>query len=141
MINPNKYVRGAWVSALRTATGLNAWDKNVPKSVNPIPERYILVANQRKNRFAVAKDCYEWLGIITLEIISIQPQGFASTAVIDDIEEAVITTISNGIEVPGFTVKFTRLLDQNDMDVETDTESIGRRILIYEQWLDRPITT
>ncbi|NGM63505.1 hypothetical protein G5B30_16470 [Sphingobacterium sp. SGG-5] len=138
MINPNKYIRDAWISAFKTATGLRVWGKLVPKDVNPIPNRYILISSQSKNRFAVAKDCYEWLCTINVEIINITPQGFVKTVTVDDIEETILNTVEIGITVPGFTVKLVRLAGPPvDMDIDTETEMIERRIISYELWFNK----
>ena len=138
MKNPNKYIRKAWISALKTATGIDVWGKLVPKDVNPTPLKYILISSQSKNRFAVAKDCYEWICTINVDVINITPQGFVSTVTVDDIEETILNTVESGISVSGFTVKVVRLAGPPvDMDIDTETEMIERRILSYELWLNK----
>lgn len=142
MINPNKYIRNSWITAFKLATGLDVWGKLVPKSVRQAPNSYILITAQSKNRFGVSKGCYEWLCTINVEVINITPQGFVSTVTVDDIEEKVLNAVEDGINVQGFTVKFVRLAGPPvDMDIDTDTEMIERRIISYELWLDNIQTT
>lgn len=137
MINPNKYIRAGVIPMLKTATGLTGvWHKKVPKTVIPTPDKYILVTSQTKNRFAVAKDCYEWLCTLNIDIHNINPQGFTETSAVDDIEENVLNAMT-GVTVAGFTVKLVALSNSIDLDVESNEYSIDRRVLTYELWLNR----
>lgn len=135
MKNPNTPIRAAYVTALRSATGLNVWGKRIPKST-PIPQKYIIIGTQTKQRFAVSKQCWEWICQVVVDINYVNPQGFSDTAELDAMEEMVLNTIQN-IKITGFNVKFTRLLSQTQLDAETPTQSIERSILMYEHWLNK----
>lgn len=135
-INPNKYIRGALIPLLKTATGLTGvWHKKVPKAA-AIPDKYILITSQAKQPYAVAKDCYEWLCTFNIDIHSINEQGNSSAVVVDDIEEDAHNAVMD-LTVTAFDVKFVRLVNSIDLDAETQEYSIDRRILTYELWLNR----
>jgi len=136
-LNPNKYIRQAYIQALSVATGLNVWHKKVPKTVNPIPKQYLLLDSQTKNETVKAKlDYFEWLATLDLQIYNYNPKGFTDTEKVDNIEEIVIETIRvNGISIPNFSNKNVDILDSIDLDLETDTNSIDRRIIKFEHWL------
>lgn len=135
MLNPDKYLRAGVIAAL-TPTGKPVWAKKVPKNTT-IPPLYTLITTQIKTRTEVSKDCWEWLCQMTLDIIGVRPAGYSSTVAIDDLEGQIVTIIEAGFNVQGFMVKDIRLIDSRPLDVETDTQSIERRILIYEYWLNR----
>lgn len=136
MLNPDKYTRAGIIAALQPLN-VPVWAKKVPKNVSPVPNLYILISTQTKTRYEVSKDCWEWLQQTTLDITSVQPAGYSSTAALDDMEGYIITKIEEGINIPNFIVKDTRLVDSRPLDTETDTQSIERRILVYEFWLNR----
>lgn len=136
MDSPNEPLRKAYIQAIATAlAGIPVWAKKIPKNVTPVPSLYILIISQEKQRTAIGKDCWEWLCQITLDITYVNPQGYSDTVKIDDVEAAVITAVEAGINVEGFMVKSVDLVNSSDLDTETPTQSIERRILIYEHWL------
>lgn len=138
MKNPNLPIRRAFVQTIKNKTGLNVWGKRVPKSTKPIPEKYVLIGTQTKQRFAVGKQCWEWICQIVVDINYVNAQGFSNTERLDEMEEQVINAI-DGIQVDGFNVKFNRLLSQTQLDADTPTQSIERTILMYELWLNKAI--
>lgn len=129
-------MRGAYVTALAVATGVPVWSKKVPKDVDPIPLKYILITSQTKNRTEVDKDGFEWLCTITVDIYNVNEAGYSSIVNLDDIEENVINTIEEEIQIPGFITKSTVLFDSRDLETETASQSIERRILTYQHWLN-----
>lgn len=135
MKNPNTPLRTAYVTGLRTATGLNVWGKKVPLTVKPIPSQYIVISSQSKQRFVVSKCGFEWMCQVTVDINLVNALGFANTEVLDAIEEKVLNFVQS-ITVTGFKVKTTRLVNQTQLDAETSTQSIERTILVYEHWLN-----
>lgn len=144
ILNPNKYIRAAYITALSTATGLNVWHKRVPKNVTPIPGKYIILDSQTKNETVVAKNStvenntyFEWLCNLNINIYNVNPIGFTNTAAIDDIEQIVISVIRSGIAIPNFSNKDTRILGSQDLSVETSTQSIDRLLIQFEHWLNR----
>lgn len=130
MLNPDKYIRAAYVGKFTPI-----WEKKVPKDITSPPANYYLISTQSKQPTERKKDCFEWQCQIVIECISIQPMGFSSSIAINDMEEQVISTIENGIEVENFDVKSYQFIDSISLDTETATNSIYRRVITYEHWL------
>jgi hypothetical protein len=135
LLNPNAPLRNAYLTAW-AATGLPVWAKKVPKSA-VIPKQYILITSQTKQRTEVSKDCFEWLCQIVVDIIYVGAAGYASPIKNDDIEEIGVNAIQAGIVVAGFDVKSYDFIQSLDLDIETDTQSIERRVITYEHWLQQ----
>lgn len=133
LISPDKYIRKAYIIALANA-GVPVYAKKVPISAT-IPQKYILLSTQTKQRTAVSKNGWEWNTQITVDIVFAGTKGISQGDKVDDVEGIVIEAIENGITVDGFNVKSTILLNSQPLDTETPTQSIERRILIYEHWL------
>lgn len=131
--NPNKPIRIALVSLLSGATGLLVKTKKIPKNTT-IPPKYILLINQSKRRTATAKDCFEWDCTISIDITYNNPQGYSNTDQIDDTEELVLNAVKDNFVLPGWQVMDILLIDSTDLDDETDTQSVERRILTYSFW-------
>lgn len=140
MRNPDKYLRAAYITAL-AGQGLTAYDKKVPIDQQPPPSTYILVASQTKTTTVRSKTDFEWNSRITLNIISVNPVGVSKTSVVDDMEEKCITVIENGILVSGFYVKSTYQISSLNLDIDGKTNSIERRVLLYEHWVAEIETT
>ncbi len=134
MLNPEKYVRIAYLQAIATQTAVPVWTKKVPKDVT-VPKKYILITSQEKQRTEVGKDCWEWLCQITIDVVFQGTLGYSDTDQVDDIEEKIITAIEAGIDVPGFMVKSIDLVDTVNLDSDTENQSIERRVIIYQHWL------
>lgn len=143
MIIPDKYIRAKYISLLSTVTTGGAsgvipvpvFDMLVPKSTTPIPGIRIVITSQTKSQADTTKCGHNWLCSISLDIINEQYLGFASTVILDDIEEQ----ISNLIDLQGADVDFTPFICYNthvgtpvDMSYQTATQSIGRKVLRYE---------
>lgn len=128
--NPNKPIRAAIISAI---TGIPVWHKKVPKNVSR-PTRYILLTSQAKRTIELSKCGWEWSASINIDIIQINSQGYSNAAPIDDIEQQVINAVQ-GLTVAGWDLKGIELVDSNDLDLETDDESIERRVLTYNFWI------
>lgn len=135
MKNPNKHIRKTYVDALASATSLPVYGNGIPKD-KVLPDKYILLTTQTKNPFARDKENFEWLCSINIELYSVNEKGYNSSLKVDDIEEIVLTTISNGITVSGFNTKFVRFVDSVSLPIETPTNTINRIIVIYEHWLN-----
>lgn len=136
-LNPNKYVRTAYISALELATGLKVWHRVVPKTVSPIPKNYILLDSQTKNETVKAKtDYFEWLVTLDVHIFNYNVKGYSDASKVDDIEEIVNRTIRiNGVTIPNFSNKEVEMLDSIPLPLETDTNSIDRTVIKYQHWL------
>lgn len=143
-LNPSKYIRAAYISALESATGVKVWHRMVPKNV-VVPASYIILDSQTKNETVNAKPSevgggntyFEWLTTIDVNIYRINEKGYSSASVVDDLEQIVINVIRSGVVIPNFRNKDTRILESISLDAETSTQSIDRRVVKFEHWLDR----
>lgn len=136
MTNPNKYIRQAIITGLQPY-GYSVWYKRVPKSVVPTPTSYILIDSQSKQEAYDAKECFEWLCQVNINIWIVGQQGFPPTTTMDDIEEKVITAMKGIQDNKGLIKRKPKLINQTELSVETDTNSIERRILTYEIWVNK----
>lgn len=140
MLNPDKYIRKAYVDALSSATGLNVWNKGIPKDVEVLPDTYIILRSQTKQRTSVSKQLWEWQSQITIDIVSVNELGYNSTVVVDNIEQTVMNTIESGLTFGGgFNNKSTRFIDSVPLDIDTPTNTINRKVVIYEHWLNKVV--
>lgn len=146
MKNPDETVRTKYISLFSTVTTPNGsgvqvvpvFDKLVPKSVVPIPATRIVITTQTKNQANTTKCGHDWATVITLDIINEQSQGFANTAVLDDIEEQIsdLIDLQNGdVDFSPFICYNTQTHTPVDLSFETPTLSIGRKVLRYEHQL------
>lgn len=133
LVSPDKFIRKAYLTAL-AGVGVQLYAGKVPVD-KTIPEHYILLSTQTKQRTAVSKNGWEWNTQITVDIIYRGKKGYSFMDRVDDTEGKVIEAIENGISVEGFAVKSTELVNSQPLNAETDTQSIERRILIYEHWV------
>lgn len=133
-MNPNKHIRLAIINAVEAASGWPAFDESVPPDLAPQPMEYVIVNGTTKNRFADNKSGHEWLCSTQIEIVSIQEKGYASTAVVDDAEEKILKAMPK-LQIPGFRVKFTRLLDSRPLNIEVPGQKTIRTVMVYEQWI------
>lgn len=138
VINPDKYVRLAYKTPLETVA--EVFEKKVPKD-GIIRNKYYLISTQKKNEIERSKDGYEWLVSIVIECVSIQDLGFASSVSINDMEEHLISVVDSGLNIAGFDLKETTFVDSIPLDIDTPTNSIYRRVVTYQHWLNRKITT
>lgn len=143
MINPDKVIRAKYISLFTSVTTpaisgvqhVPVYDKLVPKSVVPIPATRIVITTQTKNQANTTKCGHDWATVITLDIINEQPQGFANTAILDDIEEQIsdLIDLQNGdVDFSPFTCYNTQVHTPTDLSYETPTKSIGRKVLRFE---------
>lgn len=135
MLNPNTYIRMGYIAAL-SHLGVPIWAKVVPKGTKPLPTLYMLIRTQEKTPIEVSKDCWEWEVTVVLDMFRINAQGFTNTIPLDNLEGEVMTALESGIEVPNFMVKHSQFMDSIDLDFETDTQTIERRVLTYSFWLE-----
>jgi len=144
MTSPDKYIRAAYITALQSATGLKVWHKKVPKNTSPVPAKYIILDSQTKNETVKSKPSetgnsqtqFEWLCTIDVNIYSINQSGISNAAVVDDIEEIVLSVVRGGVvTVTGFKIKNTAILESMDLSVETAAQSTDRKLVKFEHWL------
>lgn len=144
MTSPDKYIRLAYITALESATGVKVWHKKVPKNVTA-PTKYIILDSLTKNETERSKPDgsgnsqtrFEWLCTIDVNIYNVNQAGYTSSAVVDDLEQIVLNVVRGGIvSVQGFHNKDTRILESLDLSVETSTQSIDRKLVKFEHWLN-----
>jgi hypothetical protein len=134
MIDPNTPLRIGLLDAFQTLS-IPGWAKKVPKNTHPIPLNYYIINTQTLNPTERCKEGFEWLCSVNIDVIYSGPAGYASPVETEDIEGQIITAIEAGITITGFDVKNIRFLSSIDLDEETDTQSIERRVITYQFWL------
>lgn len=139
MKNPDKYLRKGYLQAL-SGVGITAYDKKVPIDISP-PSSYVLVSSQAKTTTERNKSDFDWNSRITLDIINVNMAGLANTAIVDDLEEKCITAIENGISMDKFYIKSNYQISSLNLDIDGKTQSIERRVLLYEHWVSEIETT
>lgn len=142
--NPNEPLRQAYVNLLREATNLPVYAKMLPKDINPHPAQYIIVSSQTKNitersknlKGAIAVvDKFEWDCTIVVDINSVSLAGNSKPEKNDRIEQIVTDAIHSGINVNGFDVKSYDIVQSTDLDIQTPTQFIERKIITFNHWL------
>lgn len=147
MVNPDKYIRKAYVDLCKTFLP-ETWEAGVPINITPSPTFYILITNQTRNETEVSKGVVdedgnltnstkEWLCTITVDINRKQPLGNYGSAPVDDLEQQIMNVIENdGLIVPGFIVKSHRLVQSQPLTASNTTQTITRKVFTYEHWLN-----
>src|SRR6185312_12513336 len=96
-------------------------------------KQYILISSQTKQRFAVSKDCYDYLCSVQIDVNSIFSNGVANADSNDQLEGQIVNQIEGGIlEVDGFRINEIRFIQSIDLDVSTPTMTILRRVITYQ---------
>ena len=143
ILNPDKNIRIAYIQALQAATGLKVWHRKVPKNISPIPPKYIILDTQSKNETVVSKNneeretYFEWLVTLDVNIYNVNQVGYSNADVVDDLEQIIISVIRQGIDIPNFSNKNTNILESQDLSADTTTQSIDRKMIKFEHWLNR----
>lgn len=143
ILNPNKYVRIGYIARIKAITGLPVWYKKIPRNTTPVPKVYILLDSQSKNETVQSKSTsermlnFEWRTTIDVNIYSVKDPGFSDASVVDDIEEKVLNEIRNGVAIPSFKNKDVQILESTDLSIDTDTMSIDRKLIKFENWLSQ----
>lgn len=136
MKNPSKYIRKAYL-ALLADIGTPIYDRRVPKDVTPIPATRVIISSQTNSPSNQTNCGRGWTCSILLDIINEQPTGYVNSATIDDIEELISNRIDlwtashTDISIPPFTVYQTQFSDSHDIEIETQTVTIARRVIRY----------
>lgn len=134
MINPDKYVRTAYVQALETATGLPVFAKALPAGITAT--QYIILDSQSKSQTVDSKvDYFEWLCRININIYNTNPAGTYRPLETDDIEQIVLNTVLPGIAIEGFHNKNTNIIESQDLSLEFPTASVDRKLIVFEHWV------
>lgn len=136
-INPNKYVRAAYLAGMKDHLDVPAWDRRVPSSVVPLPPVYVLIASETRSKATRTKCGYDWLYSITLDIIQITERSTVNTSILDDIEEDIMNMIEDGLQVDKFEVRNSEIEQSIDVSIETDTTTTSRKILTFTHLLSQ----
>lgn len=134
MKNPDKYIRAAYIAALTSATGLPVFDKGIPLP-DTLPTSYYILGTQTKTPKAISKSGWEWSCTAEVHCVYVNDKGFNSSAKVDDMEEAVLS-VGKNLSVTGFKPPANTFVDSVDSDMETQTNTINRKVVIYEHWLN-----
>lgn len=134
MINPDRYLRTAYVTALKSATGLPVYAKSVPAGTTE--KKYIILDSQSKSQTVKAKvNYFEWLARINVNIYSINDAGNFAPINTDDIEQIVLNVVLGGVQITGFNNKNTDLISTQDLSLNFASKAVDRKLLIFEHWL------
>ena len=131
---PNQPLRAGLATVL-TPIDVPVESKNFPIDTKTT-KRYILISSQTKQRFAVSKDCYDYLCSVQIDVNSIFSNGVANADSNDELEGQIVNQIEGGtLEVEGFRINEIRFIQSIDLDVSTPTMTILRRVITYQFWL------
>lgn len=137
MKNPNKALRIAYITAL-SGISVPVWDRRIPKDIAE-PETYVLITSQTAtdvNRTKCgnnANDC-----TILLQTIHKNDQGYADSAVVDDIHSEIIPIVNRigGLAVSGFKMMDTEMeLNSVEDAFEFNTQTVIRGLLRFRHVL------
>jgi len=131
---PNQPLRAGLATVLNPI-GVPVESKNFPIDTKTT-KQYILISSQTKQRFAISKDCYDYLCSVVIDVNSIFSNGVAGTDLNDVLEGQIINAIEGGsLEVEGFRINEIRFIQSLDLDVTTPNMTILRRVITYQFWL------
>lgn len=132
---PDGVIRKQLVDNLSLITGVLVTDEVVPIS-KETPNLFINITAQGRSRTAVNKQNYEWLGTVTLSLVKINEKGYISSVELDTLDSQVCTFMDT-IAIPGYRVGFSRFFSSDKDKVESPTQTICRKHITYEIWLNR----
>lgn len=133
MKNPVKYLRKAYINAL-DVIGVPVYERIV--SIDDLGiGQYIIVSSQQKDVTERSKGCFEWLLTVRVDIYAVLQLGTSDEEQVDDLEEQAVNIIEAGLNMTGFVIKSNDMLHSHDLPIDTKTNSIMRRALIYEHWV------
>lgn len=146
MVSPDKHIRKAYLQYLSNITSgsltIPVFDRRVPVSTIPIPATRIIISSQTKRANSETKCGHGWECSVLLDIISEQNVSFVNTAIVDDIEEQISDQLDiwqathAEILIPPFKCYYTRLTDTHDIELETPTTTIIRKLVRYTHRLN-----
>ena len=146
MVTPDKYIRRAYLIALANVSSgsvsVPIYDRRVPVNVIPTPATRIIISSQTKQIANETKCGHGWQCSILLDVISEQNNSFVNTAIVDDIEEQISDQIDiwqakdHDIKIPPFVCYRTLFSDSHDIEIETPTTTIIRKLIRYTHTLN-----
>lgn len=133
----NSIVRGRVAESLRTVTGLEVYEYNIPINQNT-PQKWVVISAQSQQKTAVSKTCYDWQCNLTIDVYSEQPKGFSSQIVADNTADVVFDTmevlqLDRSIGV----IKNRNLGQITNSILEALDKTINRVTINYELWLSQ----
>lgn len=135
-MTPDGAIRQAIKIALTTA-GIPCFDGVVPIS-ETTPTAFVQIEMQGRSRAAVSKQNYEWLGECTLTLVKVNEKGYISSVELDNMDTQVCS-IMDMLGVNGFRVALTRFLSSDSDNLESPADTICRRHIRFEIWVNRVI--
>jgi hypothetical protein len=112
--------------------GFPVYDTLVPRT--DAAGTYILLSTQTKNLERIGRGCRAWDASIEVQLLSIQPAGYASRAIVDDMEEGVLNALA-GLSVEGFD-QLDHMPDGSYSDaIDTGVQSVLRQVLKFRHVL------
>lgn len=140
-MTPDKWIRKYLVSALQ---GLVVNGKSIPVSDMRIPDNstnYILLTTIDKSNPQESKCNRVWNVAINIDIVTVYQGNSGSRVFAEDIQDAVLSRIANPV-IENFTVQSFEVEFSPDLSSVTSTQSIFRKIIIYNLKLkENGITT
>lgn len=133
MINPNKYIRQAIISAM-SLQGYSVFYKRIPKGVSS-GNAYVIISDMGKGQRDKSRCGYEWTCTVTLNVYTESVNGMPPTTTLDELEETVHNVVRVLKVGNGFWTKMVNLANQTDLEEFAADRTIDRRVLSYEIWL------
>lgn len=132
-IIPDKYVRKAFLT-LFSGIGTPMYETKVPKDITPIPPQRVLLSTQTNTQHNTNKCGHNWSHSILLDIISEQPQGYSDKSIVEDIWQQInsVVDVQSDISVEGFIIYNTQMIESHDIELDTPTKSINRKLVRYQ---------
>lgn len=132
---PDTEIRSVLVAGIQASAGVMVTDQIMPIS-ETTPDLFISVTSQGRTRTAVSKQNYEWMGSIRLTLVKINEKGYISSVETDALDAQVCTFMDN-LSLPSFRVGLTRFMTSESDQVESPTQTISRKHIMYEIWVNR----
>lgn len=136
-MTPDGNIRKAIKEGLEPITGVLFTDQVLPIS-RETPDIHVQIHSQSRNRTAVSKQNYEWLASVTLTIVKVNEKGYISSVEMDGLDSQIVAFMDN-LQVPGFVTNYSRFFTSNSDNLESPANTINRRHIIYELWLNRAV--
>lgn len=130
MTTPDKWVRKYFSDTL---TGLTVNGRVIPISDTRLPDNssaYILMTTIDKSNVQETKCARVWRLAINIDIVTVYAGNTGSRVLAEDIEQAVLDRCAN-IAVQGFHVQSVDIDFAPDLSSSTPTQTIFRKIIIY----------
>lgn len=133
----NSIVRSKVVEELRTATGLDVYEYNIPINQDT-PQKWVVISAQSQQKTATSKRCYDWQCNLTIDVYSEQPKGFSSQIVADNTAEIVFNTMEVlQLDKNVGVIKNRNLGQITNSVLEVLDKTINRVTINYELWLSK----